>query len=49
MDPTTIILIIIQRKVTGCPNKHGNSVTTFTSSSLHEAFFHEQNYCSIPA
>ena len=34
---------------TGCPNKHGNSVTTFISSSLNAAFFHEHNYCSILA
>ena len=42
----------LSRKVrfgTGCPNKHGNNVTTFKSSSIHAAFFHEYNYSSNPA
>ena len=34
---------------TGCPNKYRNSVTTFISSLIHAAIFHEHNYCSIPA
>ena len=33
---------------TESPNKHGNSVTTFISSSIQVAFFHEHNSCSIP-
>ena len=33
---------------TGCPNKHGNEVTTFISSSIHAAFFMTTIYCSIP-
>ena len=34
---------------TGCRNKHENSVMTFISSLIHSTFFHEYNYCSIPA
>ena len=32
---------------TGCPNKHGNSLTTFISYSIQAGFFPGLSYCSI--
>ena len=44
-----LCLIRLYKLCTGCPNKQGNKVTTFISSSIHAAFFYETNYCNIPA